>query len=198
MKLGRVERLEVPTRGTVIRKSLLSCSYGGGGAGIFVWRLKWTEWDGGTHLFLSINICTEYIQYRAISPGFVSKSISLWLLHIDSSSVNLRRWAKFHCLFFDSHSVFEESHHIVTLDFSSRKLSFFVERTWVWDSDCVISPEDGIWFVISPLIWANTPCVFRLVRQTFPLTTQPLHLYECRLRDGAFIFLRGLHYPIVI
>lgn len=138
MKLGRVQRLEVPTRGTVIRKSFLSCSYGGGGAGIFVWRLKWTEWDGGTHLFLSINICTEYIQYRAMSPGFVSKSISLWLSHIDSSSVNLRGWAKFHYPFFDSHSVFEESHHIVTLDFSSRKLSFFVERTWVWDWLCYL------------------------------------------------------------
>lgn len=55
---------------TVIRRSLLSCSYGGGGAGIFVWRLKWTEWDGGTHLFLSINICTEYIQYESYEPWF--------------------------------------------------------------------------------------------------------------------------------
>ena len=171
---------------------------------MFIW------WGRGWHLCVKIRVNWvrlwppprplnqhpyEYIEYRAVSPGFVSKSISLWLPHIDSSSVNLRGWAKFHCLFFDSHSLFEKSCHIVTSDFSSRKLSFFVERTWVWDSDCDLSPEDGIWFVISPLIWANTPCVFWLVRQTFSLTTEPLHLYECRLRDRAFIFFLWVALP---
>lgn len=129
---------------------------------------------------------------QSYEPWFCLQINLLWLSHIDSSSVNLRGWAKFHCPFL---TVIRYLKRAITLSpWTSLQGNFhFFERTWVWDWLCyLLKMESGL---LSPSDLSKHSMCIPVSEADISLTAQPLHLYECRLRDGAFIFFLWVALP---